>query len=67
MLVSPTDAQRYALDDGGMARVTSKAGSLLVPVEVTDAMMPGVVSIPHGFGHDRPDARACRSPPVGPA
>jgi len=28
-----------------------------VPVEVTDAIMPGVVSIPHGWGHDQPDAR----------
>jgi anaerobic selenocysteine-containing dehydrogenase len=67
LLVSPTDARRYALEDGGMARVSSEAGSLLVPVEVTDAMMPGVVSIPHGWGHDRPDARlrvAARRPGV---
>jgi anaerobic selenocysteine-containing dehydrogenase len=67
MLVCPADAQRYALEDGAMARVTSEAGSLLVPVEVTDAMMPGVVSIPHGFGHDRRDARlavAARRPGV---
>ena len=32
-------------------------GSIEVPVEVTDAIMPGVVSIPHGWGHDDPDAR----------
>ena len=43
--------------DGGSAEVTSRAGSLVVPVEVTDAIMDGVVSIPHGWGHDAPGMR----------
>jgi anaerobic selenocysteine-containing dehydrogenase len=34
--------------------VTSRTGAVAVPVEITDAMMPGVVSIPHGWGHDLP-------------
>jgi anaerobic selenocysteine-containing dehydrogenase len=34
--------------------VTSRAGEVAVPVEVSDTMMPGVVSIPHGWGHDLP-------------
>ena len=50
--VNPADAARLGLDDGGRARVSSRAGTLEVPVEVTDAVMPGVVSIPHGWGHD---------------
>ncbi len=50
--VHPDDASRLGLDDGASARVTSRAGSVEVPVEVTDAIMPGVVSIPHGWGHD---------------
>ena len=54
MLVHPSDAQRLGLADGATARVTSRAGGVTVPVEVTDAMMPGVVSIPHGWGHDLP-------------
>ena len=48
----PDDAQRLELFTGDIASVTSRAGSVDVPVEVTDAIMPGVVSIPHGWGHD---------------
>jgi anaerobic selenocysteine-containing dehydrogenase len=49
--VHPDDAARLGLVDGARARVSSRAGSVEVPVEVTDAVMPGVVSIPHGWGH----------------
>jgi anaerobic selenocysteine-containing dehydrogenase len=49
--VHPDDAERLGLGDGGLALVRSSAGSLEAPVEVTDAIMPGVVSIPHGWGH----------------
>jgi anaerobic selenocysteine-containing dehydrogenase len=55
--VNPADAERFGLTDGEPARVTSAAGSVEVPVEVTDAIMPGVISIPHGWGHDRPGAQ----------
>ena len=50
--VHPDDAARLGLEDGALARVRSRAGEIEVPVEVTDAVMPGVVSIPHGWGHD---------------
>ncbi len=50
--VHPDDAARLALADGGAARVVSRAGSLVARVEVTDRVMPGVVSLPHGWGHD---------------
>jgi anaerobic selenocysteine-containing dehydrogenase len=50
--VHPDDAARLGLRDGEQARVSSRAGAIVVPVEVTDAVMPGVVSIPHGWGHD---------------
>ena len=50
--VHPDDAARLGLRDGEPARVSSRAGEVEVPVEVTDAVMPGVVSIPHGWGHD---------------
>ncbi|MEO0606228.1 MAG: molybdopterin dinucleotide binding domain-containing protein, partial [Myxococcota bacterium] len=39
--------------DGGQATVTSAAGAVTAPVEVSDEIMPGVVSLPHGWGHDR--------------
>jgi anaerobic selenocysteine-containing dehydrogenase len=52
--VHPDDASRLGLVDGGTAQVQSRTGKIGVPVEVTDAIMPGVVSIPHGWGHDLP-------------
>jgi anaerobic selenocysteine-containing dehydrogenase len=57
MHVHPRDASRLALGDGERATVRSSAGSIEIPVEVTDAIMPGVVSIPHGWGHDEPGVR----------
>ena len=48
----PDDATRLGLADGALATVTSRTGEVAIPVEVTDAIMPGVVSIPHGWGHD---------------
>jgi anaerobic selenocysteine-containing dehydrogenase len=55
--VSPEDADRLGLRDGGSARVTSRVGSVVAPVQVTPDLMPGVVSLPHGWGHDAADAR----------
>ena len=52
MHVSPADAARLGLTDGAEAAVSSRAGSIRVPVEVTDSIMDGVISIPHGWGHD---------------
>jgi anaerobic selenocysteine-containing dehydrogenase len=50
--VHPDDADRFDLIDGEPARVRSESGSIEIQVEVTDGVMPGVVSIPHGWGHD---------------
>lgn len=52
MQVHPEDAARLGLVDGGHAVVTSAAGSVRVPVEITGDIMTGVVSIPHGWGHN---------------
>jgi anaerobic selenocysteine-containing dehydrogenase len=57
MHVHPEDAERLGLADGRLALLRSAAGELEAPVEITDAIMPGVVSIPHGWGHDAPGAR----------
>ncbi|MFD9354964.1 molybdopterin oxidoreductase family protein [Streptomyces sp. NPDC060031] len=65
--VHPADAGRLGLADGGRARITADGGSLEVPVEITDAVRTGVVSLPHGWGHDRAGARlsvAAASPGV---
>jgi anaerobic selenocysteine-containing dehydrogenase len=56
-LVHPDDAERLGLLDGEPAEVSARTGTIVVPIEVTDSMMPGVVSIPHGWGHDDPEAR----------
>jgi len=51
LLIHPDDATPRGLRDGATARVSTRVGSIELPVEVSDAMMPGVVSIPHGWGH----------------
>lgn len=50
--VHPDDAARLGLAPESIARVKSRTGAVEVVVEVTDAIMRGVVSIPHGWGHD---------------
>ena len=57
LLIHPEDAQRFGLNDGDHAKVSSEAGALVVPVEVTDAIKRGVVSLPHGWGHDKAGTR----------
>ncbi|UUN26001.1 molybdopterin oxidoreductase family protein [Streptomyces sp. FIT100] len=55
--IHPADAARLGLGDGDLARVEAAGGALEVPAEVTDAVRTGVVSLPHGWGHDRPGTR----------
>ncbi|NGN68545.1 molybdopterin-dependent oxidoreductase [Streptomyces sp. A7024] len=65
--VHPEDATRLGLADGGTAAVKGDGGEVAAEVEVTDEMRPGVVSLPHGWGHDRPGTRmrvAARAPGV---
>ena len=50
--IHPDDAARRGLANGGTALLRSRVGAIRVPVEVTRDVMPGVVSLPHGFGHD---------------
>lgn len=52
--INPHDARRLNLSDGDTARVSSRVGEVVAPVEVTDEVRAGVVSLPHGWGHDRP-------------
>jgi anaerobic selenocysteine-containing dehydrogenase len=50
--INTADAARIGVGAGGQVKVTSSAGMLVVPVEISDDIMPGVVSLPHGWGHD---------------
>lgn len=51
LLVNPNDAQKRGLVDGALALISSRVGSLEAQVEITDDMMQGTVSLPHGWGH----------------
>jgi anaerobic selenocysteine-containing dehydrogenase len=55
VLVHPDDAERLGL--GARAKVSTAKGSIELPVQVTDEIMPGVISIPHGWGHNDPGTR----------
>lgn len=57
LLVHPDDAALRGLVTGDLAELASEAGAVTVAVEVTDEMRPGVVSLPHGWGHDRNGVR----------
>ncbi|HXQ63229.1 MAG TPA: molybdopterin-dependent oxidoreductase [Steroidobacteraceae bacterium] len=54
VLIHPLDAARFGLTTGGRARLTAGDRSVEAPVEVSDEVMPGVVSLPHGWGHNLP-------------
>jgi len=50
----PTDAADRDLTPGQQVVVQSRVGAIVLPLEISEEMMPGVVSIPHGWGHNRP-------------
>ncbi len=52
-LVHPDDAAARGVLDGQRVRISSAVGSIELPVTISDEMRPGVVSVPHGFGHRR--------------
>ena len=54
LLMHPGDAARRAIADGSIAEIRSRTGAVRAVVELSDDVMPGVVSLPHGWGHDRP-------------
>lgn len=53
LLMHPSDAEHRQLADGQTVVVRSRVGAVELPIEISDEMMPGVVSIPHGWGHAR--------------
>ncbi len=58
-LLNPLDATRLGLAEGAFAKISSSQGRkhIEAQIHITDTMMPGVVSLPHGWGHDKPGAR----------
>ncbi|HSI27559.1 MAG TPA: molybdopterin-dependent oxidoreductase [Aeromicrobium sp.] len=61
LLVNPVDLESRGLLDGAMVKVASRVGTVVVEAKATDDMMPGVVSLPHGYGHQREGVRLSRA------
>ena len=57
LMMHSSDAQTLDLVDGGSVAISSSVGSVQAPLEITDEIMPGVVSLPHGYGHHRPKTK----------
>ena len=57
LYMHPADLAERAIPDGSLVRVASAVGTVEVEVQASDDMMPGVVSLPHGYGHRRPGVR----------
>ncbi|MGM8887477.1 molybdopterin dinucleotide binding domain-containing protein, partial [Psychrobacter sp. 1U2] len=53
LMLHPETAKEYGIEDGQNVKVTSRVGSVNIIAEVTNELMPSVVSIPHGWGHGR--------------
>ncbi len=58
LLIHPNDAKERGIEDGDTVTVTSRVGEVRVPAEVTEDLAIGVVSIPHGWGHDADEMQA---------
>jgi anaerobic selenocysteine-containing dehydrogenase len=57
LLMNPEDARQRKLENGQIVKVATSIGSIEIELETTLEMMPGVVSIPHGWGHDLPGVK----------
>jgi anaerobic selenocysteine-containing dehydrogenase len=56
-MMHPDDLATLGVADGDAVEVRTRAGAVRVAVQATDEVMRGVVSLPHGFGHNRPGTR----------
>ncbi|GJM10723.1 MAG: oxidoreductase [Lysobacteraceae bacterium] len=66
-MINPGDAERLGISDGEQVAVSSRVGQISLPAELSDTMMPGVLCIPHGFGHTRKGTRVPHAEAVGGA
>ena len=57
LMLNPQDAAELGIEDGGSVLIASRVAEITAQAEVTDELMPGVVSLPHGFGHHLADIR----------
>ena len=57
MLMHPDDAAALKFEDGELAEVRSSVGQIQIPVSISDTMMPGIISVPHGWGHQHEEVQ----------
>ncbi len=64
LFMHPQDAELRQIPEGSTVRVSNRHGAIRVPVRLTDDLMPGVVALPHGWGHQRsPGMRVASASP----
>jgi anaerobic selenocysteine-containing dehydrogenase len=64
LLMHPDDLAERGIEDGSLVKVSSRVGAVTVDVRASDDMMPGVVSLPHGYGHQVDGTRLARATKV---
>lgn len=57
LIIHPEDADARAINSDSLVRISTQRGAIEVPVQISDDIMPGVVSLPHLWGHNRPGTR----------
>ncbi len=57
LMIHPADAEARGIVEGAAVNITTRVGSVIAPAEITDRVMPGTVSLPHGWGHGREGVR----------
>ena len=64
LLVHPSDLRARGVADGASVQLRSRTGAIRIEVRASETMMPGVVCLPHGFGHQRDGVRLARAAAV---
>ena len=57
LMMHPSDAEKRGLGDGSMVEVATEVGAVSIALELSEDVAPGVVCMPHGWGHNRPGIR----------
>ena len=65
LYMNPSDGKTAGVESGAMVEVRSSAGSVRLPVQLTDEMMVGAVALPHGWGHQAADGLSVASQTTG--
>ena len=56
-MIHPQDAEQLKVQNEQVVNIISDTGEISIPIEITERIMPGVMSIPHGFGHKKKGTR----------